>query len=86
MLKDPDSIIRVAAESQVLEVTKWAFVYTPENYTSDRETILAYLNRLDIGLENPKPLKEKQENGSKKLVVRDPREHIGEQDSNQDWE
>ena len=59
MLKGPDSIIRVAAESQVLEVTKWAFVYTPENYTSDRETILAYLNRLDIGLENPKPLKGK---------------------------
>ena len=51
MLKGPDSMIRVAAESQVLEVTKWAFVYAPENYTSDRETILAYFNRLDIGLE-----------------------------------
>ena len=49
MLNSSDSMIRAVAEGQVLEVIKRAYIYKPENETSDREAILAYLNRRDIG-------------------------------------
>ncbi|CDJ67949.1 hypothetical protein ENH_00045350, partial [Eimeria necatrix] len=49
MLNSPDDMIRAVAEGQVLEVIKRAFVYTPDDETSDREAILAFLNGKDIG-------------------------------------
>ena len=46
MLSSTDSMIRTVEEGQLLEVINPAFV---ENDAIDREAILAYINRRDIG-------------------------------------
>lgn len=44
LLNSPDTTVSAAAEGQVIEVLKKAFIYTPDGSISDRKAILAYLN------------------------------------------